>query len=125
MIIEYLNMLTAIISILAAGYILARIHLRMRVLTAGTLLAFGILQLRGAGEATQIIHLVTHMSVVGCLVYFATVANSFVTTSTKIAISTDRHKRCKDEESNRKPLKEITDFPPSTEIATRIMTDGR
>lgn len=104
MILEYLNMLTAVVAILSAGYMLARIQLRMRVLAAGSLLAFGILKLHTVGDGLQAIHLLTSISIICCLVYFANVANNFVELAANVTkVRTDRKVR---------EPQPITDFPP-------------
>lgn len=106
MILEHLNTLTTIIALISAGYIFARIQLRMRALAAGSLLAFGILQMHAGNDGLKAIHLVTNISIICCLVYFANVANNFVALATNVTkIKTDRTDKKKEPQP-------ITDFPP-------------
>jgi len=80
MLVEYLNLITAVVAILAAGYILAKINLQMRILSSGALLAFGMLHLDGIGKDMQILTSVIDIAIVVSLVYFATIANTLVNT---------------------------------------------
>lgn len=105
-VIYYLNFIVAISAILASGYILARIQMRMRILASGSLLAFGILHLHNTGDAAQVINLLTHLAIVVCIVYFATVANAFVNMSAQIRkVQSDRVV------AKQKEIEPKTDFP--------------
>jgi hypothetical protein len=102
--IETLNMLAAVMAICAAGYIFARIHIRMRALAAGSLFAYGILRLHAPLAGLELIHVLTNISIIGCLVYFAIVANNFVELAANVVkVKSDRHV---------KDPQPITDFPP-------------
>jgi hypothetical protein len=106
-VIYYLNLIVAASAILAAGYVLARIQMRMRMLTSGALLAFGLLHLHNHSTATEVIYLVTHLAIVISIVHFATVANNLVVLTKKVTDhSSDRYKR-REKEPDVK-----TDFPP-------------
>lgn len=104
MIIYYLNMLAAVVAILSAGFIFARIHLRMRALAAGSLLAYGMLKLHTSTDGLEIIHLITSISIICCMVYFAIIANNFVELAATVA-------KVRTEKKQKEP-QPITDFPP-------------
>jgi len=106
MIIYYLNMLAAVIAILSAGYIFARIHIRMRALAAGSLLAYGMLKLHTSTDGLEAIHLITSICIICCMVYFAIVANNFVELAATVTkVKTDRRVVTKEPQP-------ITDVPP-------------
>lgn len=103
--IEYLNMLVAVVAICASGYMFARIHIKMRALASGSLLAYGILSLHAPLAGLEIIHVITSISIICCLVYFAIIANNFVELAANVVrVKTDRHAR---------EPQPITDFPPT------------
>lgn len=103
--IEYLNMLTAAIALLAAGFMYARIQIRMRALSSGALLAFGILKLHATAPGIEVVHIIVDLAIICCLVYFAVVANNFVELSAKVA-------KVKSLRSTKDGPDPITDFPP-------------
>lgn len=104
MILYYLNMLACVLAICAAGYIFARVHIRMRALASGSLLAYGILRLHESVAGMEVIHVLVNISIIFCLVYFAIVANNFVELAANVVrVKSDRHT---------KEPQAITDFPP-------------
>lgn len=113
MIIQYLGLVTAALSMAAAGYIYARIKLRMRVLPSGALLAFGILHIHNIGDSIPIISLATHIAIVVSILYFAVVANKFV----ELAAATS--KVTTDVFHNPKSIKEKVESDDDTKISLR------
>lgn len=107
--IEVINTATACISILAAGYIHAKLHMRMRVFTSGALLASGILLLHAPSDAVHFITPLVHLAIVGSTVYFATIANDFICMSRRVTKSvTARHEDKNDFPPHDCPYREVT-----------------
>lgn len=108
---EYLNLIAAIVSILAAGYVFAKIHMHMRMLASGSLLAFGILHIH-SGPTVEVIKLMTDMGVVASIVYFATIANNFVSLQSKVSDATTDTCYKKNCDARKTEVEVKTDFPP-------------